>query len=85
MDQRAAAVWTVRHLVLGKDGFRFGPQFSEQEPNLEPLLARGAAEEAVVPDPGEPFGENVQEPAPDEFVRSQVQGADFARFAGDPA
>lgn len=51
---------------------------------MQPGLAGGGTEVAVVTDAGEPLGQNMKQPAPDELVGMQGHDGGLARVAGGP-
>ena len=60
-------------------------QLSEQEPNAEPGLARGAAHKPVVTHARKALRQDVQQPAPDELSWMQAHDGGRAGGAGSPA
>ena len=68
----AAAVLTGEGLWLGGIRWDFGGLVKEVTHSLPGLLC-GAGLEAVVADPGEAFGQDVEKPAANEFVRVKAE------------
>ncbi len=59
-------------------------EFAQQKTDMEPAFAGGGGEKSIVADPGEAFGKDVDEPAPDELVRMERHDVGLASGAGGP-
>jgi hypothetical protein len=79
----ATAVRAGEGLDLGKlsDGLA---ELAEHCTDLQAGLAGGGAQEPVVSDARQPLGQDVEQPAPDEFVRGERQDTGLAVGTGGP-
>lgn len=76
--------------VRAGEGFEGGKlrqgfaELAEHRADRQPGLAGGGAQEPVVADAGQSLGQDVEQPAPDEFVRMEGQHAGLACCAVGP-
>ena len=83
-DESSSAVLAGEGFGFGELGKRFA-RAPEEEPNAETSLFGGGTQEPVVTNAGKAFGEDVEKPAPDEFVGSEAQNTGLASGATGPA
>jgi len=71
-------------LALGKD--RLGlAELSEQQAHAKSSLLGSTCQQAVMPNAWEPFGQDMEEPAPQELMRVQLQNADLVGVTAGPS